>query len=117
MAYRRSNGRGMGDANCPSLNQLMGISDPTDPCQGYQDLPLSNPGLCFDKSGAVTPCPAAGQVTNLLPSALGPYTAPSSSSVSGVFSQIQSFISQNPLMTAGLAVGVVLLFSLGGRRR
>lgn len=121
MAYRRNpaiGGRGMGDAPCPSLQQLQGISDPSDPCQGYQDLPLSQPGLCYDKSASVVPCPAAGQVTTLLPSALGPYTAPGVSSFTSMFAQLQSLISQNPLTAIAIGGGVLLLFmAAGGRRR
>lgn len=121
MAYRRApmmGGRGMGDATCPSLQQLQGITDVNDPCQGYQNLPVSNPGLCYGPSGSTVPCPAAGQVTNLLPSALGPYTAPAaSSSLSSVLSQIQAFVVQNPLVVGGLAIGLVLVSMVGGRRR
>jgi hypothetical protein len=45
--------RGMGQANCPSLEQLFGISDPNDPCQAgaalstteqIQALPVAAPG-------------------------------------------------------------------------
>ena len=45
--------RGMGQANCPSLEQLFGITDPNDPCQAgaslstteqIQALPVASPG-------------------------------------------------------------------------
>ena len=44
MLIPRGRFRGMGDAvnaPCPSVQQLMGVSDPTDPCQSGAVIPAS----------------------------------------------------------------------------
>jgi hypothetical protein len=114
VAYRRapySGGRGMGDAPCPSIEQLQGIVDINDPCQSAA-LPISVPGPCFSGS-AVVPCPVAGQTTNLLPSALGPYSGAGADPLS----QLSSFVAQNPAIAWGVGIfaGLLLLSSMGRR--
>lgn len=62
MAPRSFMRRGLGSiANCPSLQQLQGIVDPTDPCQAgnaYAAITSSlGPGQCVDPlSGITVPC-------------------------------------------------------------
>jgi len=113
----------MGDTatptDCPSLEQLMGITDINDPCQASVLPAVSNPGYCYGPTGTLVACPASGQTTNLLPSALGPYTAPSTSPLSGIstaLSSIGTWIQANPALAAGIAVGVFFVLSAGKRR-
>jgi hypothetical protein len=102
MAYRRNpglGGRGMGDT-CPSLEQLQGVVDIMDPCQGsaVANLPITSPTLpTLFPGGTVAPA----QFDNPI-------------------SQVQAYVSANPSLIYW-GVGGVLLFlvvsSLGGRRR
>lgn len=57
--------RGMGDAPCPSMQQLTGVVDPADPCQ-RSAFPLtdsSGAALCYFPDGTPAPCPDVTSVT------------------------------------------------------
>lgn len=80
-------GRGMGAANCPSLAQLQGITDPTDPCQAIN----------------VT---AAGGYTPVFSTTVA---APGCNGIVG-------WLQCNPMIAIAGAVVALLLIRGGGRR-
>jgi hypothetical protein len=117
MAFvQRRRPRGLAAANCPSLKQLMGIVDPSDPCQSTQQsqVPEETPyPVVF------SPAPTDQELWNQqIWNLLGPPTpAPGTSAGSG----LPGFLAANPLAVWGIiaAVGVVTLgavFGGGGRR-
>jgi len=67
--------RGMGQAPCPSMQQLKGINDPTDPCQnaGVTDSQLEDIKNFFYQAGvdSVTPDTTSALPSWLLPAAAG----------------------------------------------
>lgn len=67
--------RGMGQAPCPSMNQLMGINDPTDPCQsaGITNTQLSDIKNFFYQAGvdSATPDTTSALPSWLLPAGIG----------------------------------------------
>lgn len=50
MYVRRRRGNGMGDANCPSPQQMLGVTDASDPCQGGSGVPP-----CLAGAGPLAP--------------------------------------------------------------
>lgn len=48
--------------NCPSMEQLMGVVDMTDPCQ-YQGQTLQSPNSAFTGSGNTVNIPLLGNVS------------------------------------------------------
>lgn len=68
--------KGMGQiAPCPSLEQLMGITDPSDPCQNATAAsgPYPSGSACYNTStGANVPCPVAGSTQSTTPAGTGP---------------------------------------------
>jgi len=64
--------QGLGQAaTCPSLEQLMGIVDPTDPCQSGTASSAYN---CYNTTtGAVTACPVSGTAVGGTPASAGPF--------------------------------------------
>ncbi len=105
-------GWGLGQANCPSLEQLQGIVDPTDPCQASQT------------SGA---CPA-GTTANFTQStgAVGsswvctanstPATAVAANSAAAVPASTIAGIPTNYLIIGALAIGVLAMMKMKGGR-
>jgi len=91
--YMRGLGQG---APCPSLEQLMGITDPNDPCQG---LPLTS-GVSPALQAAVTPLAVAG--------APNPF---SNTSPSGMVS------SSLPAWFVPLALGLGVVLVIGAMNR
>ena len=75
--------KGMGQA-CPSMLQLAGISDCTDPCQvntvtcaGASATVLPNIQTCFNTStGAPQACPVSGVTQSNSPGTTGPFGSP-----------------------------------------
>lgn len=116
--------RGMGAANCPSLLQLQGVTDPTDPCQqgGPQAIP-------FVPMGTTATCPSLEQLmgvrdpsdpcqsgASVTTAADGTITAPPPASL-GFLAWLQA----NPLAMVGAALATVVVlggaFGGGGGRR
>jgi hypothetical protein len=112
VAYRKapsSGARGMGDAPFPCAQDDLA-------CQSAflnASLPISVPGPCYGAGGSIVACPVAGQTTNLLPSALGPYGGVGTDPLS----QLSALFSQNPAIAWGLGIfaGLMLLSSMGRR--
>jgi hypothetical protein len=107
-------GRGMGDASCPSAEQLMGVSDPSDPCQNpVAGLPVSTvPTLAMPSTLLPsTATPAQQAALNLYFAGLStsPTTLPASNSVANFVAQYQT-----PLLIGG---GLLLLVALLPRGR
>lgn len=75
--------KGMGQA-CPSLLQMAGISDCTDPCQvntvtcaGANATVLPNIQSCFNTAtGAPQACPVSGVTQSVTPANSGPFGTP-----------------------------------------
>jgi len=61
--------QGLGDAPCPSTEQLLGISDPNDPCQfASAGLPAATPALDATVFGSLTNlAPTPTQATAINP--------------------------------------------------
>lgn len=99
--------RGLGDvANCPSLEQLLGITDAADPCQNpAASLPLGSAAGSYTlQSGALaTAEAAAGQSTYGMVQAVSP----------GI--QIGSTVI--PYWLLGIGAVAILLLTMGGRHR
>jgi len=95
MIVRKNSRYGMGatgtSSPCPSLEQLLGISDVSDPCQA-----AAGAG-CYDlDSGAPMPCTVSMTTQSAPPAAIAPSTV----------SQAGSFLSQNPGIVLG-ALGIL----------
>jgi len=92
----------MGDtAACPSLAQLMGVVDATDPCQQQSQIPTET------TYPVLTTAPASGGVT--------PTGAPASASAG-----LMSWLQTNPAAMLGLGAALLVVVGgalLGGRRR
>jgi len=57
---------GLGDATCPSAEQLAGITDPSDPCQStFQQIPLFSPvnTSTLPPAVAASGCPSGSTCT------------------------------------------------------
>jgi hypothetical protein len=63
---------------CPSLEQLMGITDPTDPCQsaGTVSSGSINTGCYNVATGTYQTCPVSGVTATATPAANGPFGLP-----------------------------------------
>lgn len=93
--------RGMGDAQCPSLEQLQGIVDSNDPCQNpIAALPLSTVPTLIAPGSLTTPAQQAA--ANLLLAGLQPMTT-----VPAASSPLASFVQNHS--GALIAAGVGLL--------
>lgn len=70
--------KGLGQAICPSLEQLQGITDLSDPCQQTgTSFSASGVETCYNNATGVTiPCPLAGTTQTGPPSANGPFGMP-----------------------------------------
>ena len=97
---------GLGDANCPSMQQLAGISDPNDPCQGFP-IPGSSPlvpdvSVCYPTS-FVGPLPAGGSYCSTPPG------ASSSSSPSTIIAGVpdRAVYTIGGLLAAFILLGIV----------
>ena len=133
---------GLGDATCPSLEQLQGITDITDPCQNPSLAP-SSPSMLTCPSGLMVPVDLSGNYTcppapaaptspttpanplSSLPLSGTPqlpivpvqagqtYLPPGSSGVPVQASSMSSY-----LIYGGVAIAALLVISsLGGKRR
>ena len=103
-------GRGMGQANCPSTEQLMGITDCSDPCQApYGGCAASQPGIPALPVSAVgagaNPLDIGNTGIPLLP------TLSSSNSLSAWLQANQNIV----LIGGGLLFGIALLKGLTHR--
>lgn len=104
--YVRRGFRGLGQAAsgaaCPSLEQLLGITDATDPCQ-QTTVGSGIAATCYNTiTGAPASCPISGNVMTTTPANTGPFGLPASST---------SWLSQNSGVVWAIAavLGVVLL--------
>lgn len=102
--YARPRYRGLGQAaGCPSLEQLMGITDPTDPCQQASTSVAGVASTCYNTStGSPVSCPVAGNVQTTPPAAVGPLGLPS------------SLTADMPWILAGIAAILVVGFIAKG---
>lgn len=99
--------RGMGDT-CPSLQQLMGITDFSDPCQAGGTSGTAS--SCFNTdTSSYGPCPISTTPQTTVPGATGPFGA--------IGSSVSSFFSQNPIVGFGLVGLAVLAIFAGGSKR
>lgn len=99
MAIVRKRGWGLGDANCPSLAQLMGVVDANDPCQQQSQIPSESPY-------PVVMTTSSGDNPQLAPA----------SAVAG----LQSWLKTNPAAMLGLGAALLVVVGgalMGGRRR
>ena len=115
---RRSQGNrkattvGMGAAaGCPSLSQLMGITDPTDPCQ---NTAANGDTLVTPSSSSVLACMAGDIPVQMANGAWGCQAGPAIGAGNNIASAAISFLKANPLVVAAAAAA---LFLLGGKRR
>jgi hypothetical protein len=102
MAFVRRS-RGMGAANCPSLAQLMGVTDSSDPCQQTSQVPT-------ETTYPVTMTTGAGDNPQLAPPG-----APASASLG-----LMSWLQTNPAAMLGLGAALLVVVGgalLGGHRR
>jgi hypothetical protein len=61
--YAPTGFRGLGDATCPSAEQLAGITDPSDPCQGLT-VPVGTSVVSSSVlGGSGTGCPSGSTCT------------------------------------------------------
>jgi hypothetical protein len=117
LAYRGRGLRGLGDANCPSAEQLAGIIDPSDPCQAANAAegaaPLST-SIAPTTIDASLTCLPAGSLGPLAPGqvwcATGTAAAPAGNPSATVTTSYTGLI-----IAASVLVGLGLLMS-GGRR-
>lgn len=87
----------LGDAPCPSVEQLLGITDISDPCQGA-NLPIATPALDNTVYGTFTPA----QENSLL-------------TATGAANPANFIVS--PWMLAAAAGLFIVFASMGGGRR
>jgi hypothetical protein len=67
--------KGLGQAGCPSLEMLLGITDPSDPCQASSAsaAPFVAGAACYNTaSGTNVPCPTSGTTQTTSPAGTGP---------------------------------------------
>ena len=88
-------GGGIGDATCPSLEQLQGVVDPNDPCQG-----LSVPG-----GGTVNPLTFAQPIAQ-------PAPAMASACPAGSTCSIITGVPNTAVYTLGAILGVFMLMGV-----
>lgn len=104
--------RGMGDAPCPSLSQLQGIVDPSDPCQQFS--PSGDTVVFPTGTSSAIPAPTCmpGDSLSQLPSGQWQCSSPAGGLNLG------AWLSANPMAIVGLglAIMVLLLPVAGGRR-
>jgi len=105
-AVMRARSRGMGQADCPSLEQLAGITDCGDPCQA------ASPGCGANTGGAYTTIPTPAGDFQLVGSSL---FSPSGTIVSGApGASAMSAMNWTPWVIGGAALllGLALLKGL-----
>lgn len=95
--------RGLGDAQCPSVEQLQGITDPNDPCQNpIASLPVSTISL-----------PPNLTASGILTADIKPYLpgTPGYAALNTPLAQFTEFLAQykTPLMIGGGLLGALLL--------
>jgi hypothetical protein len=67
--------KGLGQAMCPSVNQMLGCLDTTDPCcaASASNAPFIAGAACYNTgSGTNVPCPTSGTVQTTSPAGTGP---------------------------------------------
>jgi hypothetical protein len=105
--------RGVGAAGCPSLAQLQGIADASDPCQ-------SSSGGCFLTDGTPAPCPDVTSMTVTASAGSGFCFSPAfpwfGQSAAGVCVPVFSVPSPWGMAISIGLVGLVAFRALGGRR-
>lgn len=111
MAIVRRKGWGLGDANCPSVEQLMGITDPDDPCQQLTPQLVGSGPLAPGQTYAPGYLPSGLPVSSTT-------TTPSGASASA---GLMSWLQTNPAAMLGLGAALLVVvggaFLGGGRRR
>jgi hypothetical protein len=96
--------RGMGQAPCPSMQQLQGIADINDPCQNPSAGPMLPPGT----TAAVTQPQWSSIVSNL-------FTPPGVPSSAGGTTPVSAGI-PGWAIAAGVGLLAIVLIGGGGRR-
>jgi hypothetical protein len=109
--------KGMGQAGCPSIEQLMGITDPSDPCQSGGTVASGSPCPSLDQLMGVVnpndPCQSGSAVTTAAKQAsTTPYAPPVSAT--SLTSWIQANQTTVLMIGAGL-FGLALVSGMGRR--
>lgn len=111
MAIVRKRGWGLGDANCPSLAQLMGVTDVSDPCQQLSPQLVGSGPLAPGQTYAPGYDSAGLPVNEATPPPAG-----SASASAG----LTSWLKTNPAAMLGLGAALLVVVGgalIGGRRR